>query len=862
MIDNILLSRAKAAVLARDFHLATRLYKNLLKDNPEDVSLLIQIGNMYVKSGNDDKALPIFNQILSLESDNLIAMNNLGAIYRRRKEYESSVEILQKAKSVHGDNSQVEYNLGFTYKIMGEYDKAIQCFEDVIEANPTDVLAYNHIGSIYAQKEQNENAVQSYLRALKIDPNHPVLHLNLAKSYEKLKKYDEALVEYENALRTKPGWIEAIDGYADLLMTERKAKDAGALVMQAIRLNPEDAKMHSKLGSIFSKQGNTDGAIDEFSQALGIKADYTPALSGLASSFEKQGNFPAAIQTMERLESIKPNNAEVLKQFSGILLSADKTDEAKNKIDVLSKIAADDPHTLNLLGQYHICKGDFESAKQCFDKIEKLYPAFKEYLKDGAKRMKQKGVFDEAESLQKQYLALHPEDPEALSFLANLYEEQNKVSDALEFYQRSLDAFGDNIEYLNSVARLKNRIKTESAPVYDSLSDIDGGPSSIQDEQNAGESEDEYFDNEEAPAQEENVNIEDDKDEANDIESVYEESEEESSLKNLLEDNDKDIFASLQDETQNETKADTSLDESSLEDETLVEGKKEDINKDAEEEMQEPHSASEDVTKSIEDVVPLDDITDFDFSGMHHDLTPDENLAWSLHESEPIEAKGKLDISGKPDKTIAVVHINKGVSANIAPEWEKAAEEKAKFDYFNDFNDIAADDFSEAVDMTPLQQAKSAFKAQPASQAQTVSQSQTVSKGQTQSLPQTKAEPQAKDKNSTFTEQPEAVEKLFNKIQDLASFLPEDKKAKFLESKPRLSLDYVISKLHNEEGLFTLAQKKRNELGIADTQRSIAINSESVKNTLQCLISLSTNLSDKSLSVALSHEGEKLIAKL
>ncbi len=609
--------------------------------------------------------------------------------------------------------------------------------------------------------------------------------------------------------------------------------------MQAIRLNPEDAKMHSKLGSIFSKQGNTDGAIDEFSQALDIKADYTPALSGLASSFEKQGNFPAAIQTMERLESIKPNNAEVLKQFSGILLSADKTDEAKNKIDVLSKIAADDPHTLNLLGQYHICKGDFESAKQCFDNIEKLYPAFKEYLKDGAKRMKQRGVFDEAESLQKQYLALHPEDPEALSFLANLYEEQNKVSDALEFYQRSLDAFGDNIEYLNSVERLKNRIKTESAPVYDSLSDIDGGPSSIQDEQNKGESEDEYFDNEEAPAQEES-----------------EKREDETSLKNLLEDNDEDIFASLQDEAQNETKADTSQDEISLEDETLVEGKKEDINKDAEEEMQEPHSASEDVTKSIEDVVPLDDITDFDFSGMHHDLTPDENLAWSLHESEPIEAKGKLDISGKPDKTIAVVHINKGVSANIAPEWEKAAEEKAKFDYFNDFNDIAADDFSEAVDMTPLQQAKSAFKAQPASQAQT------VSKEQTQSLPQTKAEPQAKDKNSTFTEQPEAVEKLFNKIQDLASFLPEDKKAKFLESKPRLSLDYVISKLHNEEGLFTLAQKKRNELGIVDTQRSIAINSESVKNTLQCLISLSTNLSDKGLSVALSHEGEKLIAKL
>lgn len=816
MIDNLLLSRAKAAVLARDFQLATRLYKNLLKENPTDVSLLSQLGNMYVKSGNDEKALPIFNQILSLDSDNLVAMNNLGAIYRRKKEYDSSVEILQKARSVHGDNSQVEYNLGFTYKIMGESEKAIQCFEDVIEENPSDVLAYNHIGSIYAERKRHEEAVQSYLRGLKIDPNHPVLHLNLAKSYEKLKKYDEALFEYENALRTKPGWIEAIDGYADLLMKGRKAKDASAIVMQAIRLNPEDAKMHSKLGGILSKQGDLESSIDEYSQALKIKDDYAPALSGLASSYEKQGNFSAAIQTMEKLESVKPNNAEVLQQYSGILLSADKTDEAKEKLDTLIEMAEDDPHTLNLLGQYHICTGNFDNAKKCFDKIEELYPAFKEYLKDGAKRMKQQGIFDEAETLQKQYLALHPEDPDSLSFLANLYEEQNKVSEALEFYKRSLNVFGDNIEYAKSVERLQQQLKSEEAPIYDTTADIDRETSSIAALQNENAVSDD-----EADDKEENEEAVDDTNSSiENIEDVAESDEEnqeaESEEENEAKSDDDDIFS--MDFGESESTDDLFASTATTDNITPPE----------------PHNTEDDISKSIDKVVPLDEITDFDFSGMHHDLTPDETLAWSLHESEPV---GK-----KFDKTIGVFHINQQLPNNatkrvpdIDSAWDNSeVQPKEKFDYFNDFNDISADDFSEAVDMTP--------------QTDSEETAQTDSSEPTKELDLAELEKEALP--------------LFEKIHDMTSFLPEEKKEQFFESKPRILLDYVLSKLHNEDGLFTLAQKQRTKLGIKDDTNETAINRESVKNTLQCLMSLSESLSDKSLCVALENEGEKLIAKL
>ena len=770
---------------------------------------------MYVKAGSDDKALPIFNQIISLNPENLGAMNNLGAIYRRKKDYDSSVAILQKARELYEDNSQVEYNLGFTYKIMGEYDKAIKCFEDVIEENPTDVLAYNHIGAIYAERGQHENAVQSYLRALKIDPNHPVLHLNIAKSYEKLKKNEEALREYENALRSKPGWLEAIDAYADLLMKERKSKDAGALVMQAIRLNPQDLKMHSKLGNILEKQGDTESAIDEYSQALEIKGDYAPALSGLASSYEKQGNLPAALHTMEKLESVKPNDAAVLQQYSGILLSAKKTDEAKKKIDTLMDIAQDDPHALNLLGQYHICNGDFDNAKSCFDKIEELYPAFKEYLKDGAKRMKQQGVFDEAETLQKQYLALHPEDPESLSFLAGLYEEQNKISDALELYQRSLDAFSDNVEYVQSVERLQNRIKAEnaeeSAPIYDSIADVE----------KAQEREAEPLAEEIAAEPE----IPEEPQEAADEMPVYIEKESIPTLESLAKEDDKDvdladIFNSTADvntesvnATDNSSESisdstddifDTSIDESApnTPSGTIIIGN-----------IPRIHSVNEDIAKSIDEIVPLDDITDYDFSGMNHDMVPDENLAWSLHSTEIDTAKEEAAEEPKSD---------------IDSAWDNSdVEPSEKFDYFNDFNDIAADDFSEAVDMTP-----------PPPQADLSEQPEAAA-----------------------TKQPETAEML-EKMRDILAFLPAEKKEQFLESKARIRLEYVISKLRNHGGLLQKATKIRNAMGLSTETNGDAVSKDEIKGVLNYMMSMSQSLEDKTLAAALNREGQQLIEKL
>ena len=101
---NLILTRAQGAVISRDFPTAARLYKQLLKDDPSNVDYLKELGSIYVKNGEDAKAIPYYEQIITFYPHYIDAMTSLGAIYRRLKRYEESIEILSPAPIISSCN--------------------------------------------------------------------------------------------------------------------------------------------------------------------------------------------------------------------------------------------------------------------------------------------------------------------------------------------------------------------------------------------------------------------------------------------------------------------------------------------------------------------------------------------------------------------------------------------------------------------------------------------------------------------------------------------------------------------------------------------------------------------------------------
>ena len=456
---NLVLTRAQSAVIARDFTTAARLYKQLLKDDPSNVDYLKEIGAIYVKAGEDEKAVPYYEQIITFYPHYIDAMNSLGAIFRRLKRYEDSINILQKAVDEGRQTASVNYNLGFTYKEMKNYDDAIDAFESVIGENPSDVLAHNHLGCIYLEKKQYQKSISAFKRGLQIDQNHPILNYNLACCYRDAKQYKDAIRYYEATLRVKPGWVDAIKDYSNLLIKCQKTQEASNLVKHSIELHPNDAKLLSILGKIYLEQFDYDSAAKMFKRASSVDGDDVAILSGLAEALEKSDKPQEALEAVCKAVEIAPDDKDVKKQYVHTLLSAEDFDSAQvNVQDLYSNDGQSDPQVLDLYGQYCICVDDEVKAGEYFDQISHVNRQYKEHLLSAASRYNQKGNYVQAERFAKDYVAKNIQNPAGYNMLGSIYTKQGNVEGAIESYNKSQNLKKPNILAEKQIAMLQNQI--------------------------------------------------------------------------------------------------------------------------------------------------------------------------------------------------------------------------------------------------------------------------------------------------------------------------------------------------------------------------------------------------------------------
>lgn len=875
--NSVIIERAKSAILARDYEQAARIYKGLLKTEPENMDYLNALGDLYVKNSEDNVALGYYKEIVRLQPQNVLALNSLGAIYRRLKMYDESISVLERAVMCESSNVQTYYNLGFTYKLMENFDDAIQCFTTVVEENPRDVLAFNHMGTIYATERKHAEAVACYLKGLKVDPNHPVLHLNLAKSYDKLGEFIKAQAEYEAALRSKPGWLEAIENYSDLLLRKNKTKTASEIVKKALHLNPKDAAMHTKLGDVYCRQDNYDEAETEYNVALAIKPDYTKAMSGLAGTYETTGRLDEALELAERMEVVAPQDMAVKRQHAHILLSADKIEKAGEKIQELFAADPDDVHTLNLLGQYYICAGDEKKASGCFKKIRALRPDYTSFYREAGKRHSQKGDYKKAEEFYQKFIDQNPEDTEGHKNMAKLYEDQGMLTQALASYKTIENFDSWNVASRNGLERVNNQILEEREKKQERKTEIDA---------------DEFFDSDDDISIGERVRV------AEEVTLSFEDMDEPEPQKMELTVHESSLdqynsgFEKLQDE---EITAEEVFAEGRLDDEIEADNKEhyakslDDLigDTDLDDEgtgLEEDNTSAEDFfsnnpfgNNASKSTGPKENFfePDFEFEEEKPEkkLPKDEviSLDDGWEDDEEFEEEEKQEPKKPPVKKAPARKAEPKVQAEPLPEEEIAFDNE-------DFDD-------EHIDKEIMEEPE--YVPEPPEEDEIVPEVYTDEEPYEETEEQeiipeddgcsdepsvdmailAKAADAIQTVADAITEnnvmkKANVTADLFEKLRALSTYLPEEKREEFLESKIRLQLDYIISKLSGNRGLLGTAKILRQQLGSEDEASELDSGRTLLLKVLEYSKGLVRELPDASMVSSLNGQIENLIARI
>lgn len=891
MEKGLLLSRAQAAVISRDFALAVKLYKTLLKDEPDNLVYLKELGNIHVKNGEDEKAIPYFEQIITFHSQDVDAMISLGAIYRRLQRYEDSIIILNRALDEGENGAMLNYTLGFTYKEMKQYDDAIDCFEIAISENPTDVLAYNHLGSIYLERKEYQKSINSFKRGLQIDQNHPIINYNLARCYEEANLYSDAIRCFEIALKTKPGWIDAIRDFSELLVKCQRSKEASDLVTHAIDLHPNDSKLLSLLGKIYLDQYDYLSAEDAFKKAYSNNNNDIQILSGLAEALEKGEKIQESLEAVISALEIEPENKDVRKQYVHVLLSAREYDKAHESLKELYKETGDeDVQVLDLCEQYYICVDEDERSQQIHERINKVDKKYNKHMLNAAERFIQKGKDHQAEEMAKNFIEKEAQNPDGYNTLAKVYISQNKLPEAIETYNKSQSLKKPNVLASKQVQNLQKRLNVASqnqipqdevvAP-QEEIKEEELNPELLSDEN-------EVFDFEKMgdniPFKEELIEEEDDffapdlKDVADEEIDVFENKEEEplSTEQELLSAADEKpeslegyVPAIAESDENDDFDFDVMGDNPACEEEITENPNEDDL------------AALLDQNEFIPQNEPVS-VPNQTMSSQNQASIDDKlQLAeQKLQEAENLQLSA-LDTANKVMES--VIDAQK-IAQKIAEEQQNLIEEQKN--QLNDqlelsknqeeqeeesLNDILENDdiFEEEVKEEEFGNEE---KCEDEISEEGVVTEQIPNEDSPENLVQTvqyllpKIERILEDDELALQYTSEL--ELFKKLLDLCEFLPEDIKKEFLTSKVRLQIEYVIAKMSGKPGLLKTAHSLLKSGVISDSyvattsEEEMNVTNEVLFNLIDYTKKLSEDLEDKSLAEGLQTYADSVLEQI
>ena len=130
--------------------------------------------------------------------------NNLGDLFSRRGEYEKAIQEFEIAISLKSNYSDAYHNLGNTYLHIGEYEKAFESYQKAISFNPYLWQSHQNLAGLYFEKEDYNNAEEHFKKAIQVNPSNDELYANLGIVYIKKGEYEKAKTNFEQALQLNP----------------------------------------------------------------------------------------------------------------------------------------------------------------------------------------------------------------------------------------------------------------------------------------------------------------------------------------------------------------------------------------------------------------------------------------------------------------------------------------------------------------------------------------------------------------------------------------------------------------------------------------------------------------------------------
>lgn len=206
------------------FKRAYRLY-------PENQKAAFALGNWFIQSRESQKAIPLCEQMLSLDTANIKFAKLLGYAYYKAGSPDQAVSYLQYANNL-GDSTAFTFKFkGISHYLRTDFTRAIESLEEAVAKDSMDAEIHFFLGASLATTTEKKEAMFHLNTSLKLMQPDPTVASRIYSEQGNIKRlemeYEEAYSLYELAWEVDSTNIMSLYFMASILDNSmHKSKEA------------------------------------------------------------------------------------------------------------------------------------------------------------------------------------------------------------------------------------------------------------------------------------------------------------------------------------------------------------------------------------------------------------------------------------------------------------------------------------------------------------------------------------------------------------------------------------------------------------------------------------------------------------
>ncbi|CCJ30594.1 unnamed protein product, partial [Pneumocystis jirovecii] len=300
----------------------------LLPFTRQDLIFYLAVSYVYYKSPKfHDEALKLFDEVLELSFNNVMALHGKAIILEEKKDFSSAVNLLLKAADLEPDNILILSEIAWCEINIKKYEDGLNKLNICIEKMGNNTVLSNHDkAEIFWKKgvalwEQDDESRKSesysfFITSLRYDPNYSRSFVNLGIFYaDVMNDENRSMKCFQKAFEIDAGEIDAAER---LVIAYAKRKEwnlvetIAKIVISADRIHRRYCHDLSwpqrSLGIAEMNHKRYDKAIIHFQSALKIYSNDPHSWAGLGEAYAKSGKYIAALKALNRSKCLDENN--------------------------------------------------------------------------------------------------------------------------------------------------------------------------------------------------------------------------------------------------------------------------------------------------------------------------------------------------------------------------------------------------------------------------------------------------------------------------------------------------------------------------------------------------------------------------